>query len=136
MIAALAATAGALIYLPFFWLRWRSFKRKHAGVTAYRITGAGLLFCGAMVVVLFAGLAIGTLYPQSWFGAQVRTLFGGLGYTTFVVILASIVERVLVSRGGMFWVIPSPDRSFRGPVSFCGSPEGSDARQPGREGDA
>ena len=45
-----------------------------------------------MLAVLFGGWGVGQLAPQSWFGAQVRTLFGGFGYFCLVLIASSVIE--------------------------------------------
>jgi hypothetical protein len=128
LIFALAAAAGALLYLPFFvWFRWRGSKRTKGGATTRRLTRAGLWLYGIEIVVLFAGFAVGTLYPQSWLGAQLRTLFGGLGYAAAVVIAVGLVERALVRRGVRPWVGPSPDPPAGALVS---------SRPGRREGDA
>lgn len=104
LILALAALAGMLLYLPFFLLFRSQGSGTDAGETSsLHVTGAGLAFYGAMLLVLFAGLAAGTLRPASWFGAQVGTLFGGLGYSATVTVLGSLVERALVRRGARFW---------------------------------
>ena len=130
LFGALAAGAGALLYLPFFiWFRWRGVKRKQSGPAADRITVVGLCFYGAMVVVLFAGFAIGTLDPQSWLGAQVRTLFGGFGYGVLIVIVGNVLERLLVRRGVRLWVVHSSEPSPGAPPSRMADHPHGDASQ-------
>lgn len=111
LIFGLAIVVGALLYMPFFiWLRWRRSKPRHGGATSSRVTGVGLCLYGAMALVLIGGLAFGQIAPQSWFGSQVRTLFGGIGYTTTVWVVASLVERTLFKRGFVlsYRMLPSP----------------------------
>lgn len=45
-----------------------------------------------MLAVLFGGWGVGQVAPQSWFGAQVGTLFGGFGYFCLVWIVSSVIE--------------------------------------------
>ena len=103
VIGALAIVAGAVLYLPFF--VW--FRRRRANVSgglgrSIHVTRTGLWFYGAMALFLFVGFAVGHFLPDSWFGAQVRTVFGALGYTTAVCIAAAVVERMLVRQGLVF----------------------------------
>lgn len=113
LISALAALGGGLLYLPFFiWFRLRRSRPKVGRFSSLRVTGAGLCFYGAEVLILMAGLATGTLYPTSWLGAQVNTLFGGLGYATTVVVATAFVEWALVKRGSRF-VFRSNDSQSR-----------------------
>jgi hypothetical protein len=103
VIAALAVCGGLVLYMPFFiWFRWRNARRNGRSTTSTQITRAGFFLCAAMLIVLFSGLAVGQISPQSWFGAQVRTLFGGLGFATVVCAMTSVVERLLVKRGFVF----------------------------------
>jgi hypothetical protein len=103
VICGLAVIVGVLLYLPFFiWFRWRRSEPGHGAFTSVRVTGVGLCLYGVVVLVLFAGFAAGQIAPQSWFGSQLRTLFGGIGYMTTVLMASSVVERVLVKRGLVF----------------------------------
>lgn len=104
VIGTLAIVAATLLYLPFFiWFRWRGSKPKLGKATTH-VTGAGLCLYGITVVALLTGLAVGTLLPNSWFGAQVQTLFGGFGFFSAVSMVASALERILVKRGFVFVV--------------------------------
>ncbi|PPJ42730.1 MULTISPECIES: hypothetical protein [unclassified Pseudoxanthomonas] len=102
LIGALAIGAGLLLYLPFFvWFRWRGAKGRGSPTTIH-VTRLGVcwyLFC---VAIMFAGFAVGFVAPQSWLGAQVRTVFGALGFAYFVAIVMSFLERLLVKHGLVF----------------------------------
>jgi hypothetical protein len=103
VICGLMILIGLVLYLPFFiWFRWQGSRPQTNSITTLGVTGAGLCFFSVTLIILFAGLAVGQLAPQSWFGSQVRTLFGGLGYMTAVCLLASVVERVFIKRGFVF----------------------------------
>ena len=99
LIGALAIGAGLLLYLPFFvWFRWRSAKGRRSPTTIH-VTRLGVcwyLFC---VAIMFSGFAVGFVAPQSRLGAQVRTVFGALGFAYSVAIVISFLERLLVKRG-------------------------------------
>ena len=111
VVGALAACAGLLLYLPFFvWFRWRNAKQKQRVGGSIRVTRLGLCLYAAMLMVLFSGLAVGQVAPQSWFGAQVRTLFGGLGFASVVCAAACAIERFLIKRGFVFTYRLVPDQ--------------------------
>lgn len=100
VILAMAVAAGSVIYLPFFiWFRWKA--RRSIGTTArsVSITKTGALFYFGMVLVLFGGFANGVFQPNSWFGSQVRTVFGGIGYAAVVCAIAGLFERGLLKLG-------------------------------------
>ncbi|WP_431113130.1 hypothetical protein [Variovorax paradoxus] len=116
VICALTAMAGGVLYLPFFiWFRVRGRKSKNAGANSVRYTTAGWCLIGFMLTVLFGGLAVGQFAPASWFGAQVGTLLGGIGYF-FVVWMASTAIEWCFRRLGISFVrqLPSKhDGTFR-----------------------
>ena len=89
----MAAAAGAVLYLPFFiWFRVRARKSKSSGAHSVRYTAVAWCLMGVMLTVLFCGLAMGKLAPTSWLGAQVGTLFGGIGYFFVVSITFALME--------------------------------------------
>jgi hypothetical protein len=93
VICALAAVAGVVLYLPFFiWFRLRARKSKNAVANSVRFTIAGWCFIGLMLATQFGGLAMGQFAPTSWLGAQVGTLFGGIGYFFVVWMAAMAIE--------------------------------------------
>ena len=73
--------------------RRRSASKGKAPAIQYTALGWCFLFVG--LVVLFAGLATGTLAPTSWLGAQVQTPLGAIGYWFCVWIAFSVVEWAL-----------------------------------------
>jgi uncharacterized membrane protein len=92
-IGGLAAVAGTLLYLPFFiWFRTRARKSKDVVAGSFRYTTAGWIFMTLTLTALFGGFAWGKLDPTSWFGTQVTTLFGGLGYFFLVWLAFSAIE--------------------------------------------
>ena len=97
LIVGLAALAGALLYAPFFiWFRMRARRSASKGkAPAIQYTALGWCFLFVGLVVLFAGLATGTLAPTSWLGAQVQTPLGAIGYWFCVWIAFSVVEWAL-----------------------------------------
>ncbi len=124
IIGGMAIIAGVVIYLPFFfWFRWRGSKPTPGAGLAWRVTRVGLCFYGAMTVVLFWGLVVGQFSPQSWFGSQLQTLFGTIGYLTVFSVVASVIERTLVSQGFVFSYRLSPSPGL--PRSDTWVPSGS-----------
>lgn len=66
---------------------------------------------GVLLAVLFGGLALGRLAPTSWLGAQVKTLFGGIGYAFSVCVVFAGIEWGLSKLGIPLLVRqPSPNR--------------------------
>jgi hypothetical protein len=100
IISALAVGTGLLLYLPFFiWFRWRN---ANASVGSVQVTRLGFFWYAIVVVVIFCGLSVGHIAPQSWLGVQVRTFFGGLGFASAVCIVAALLERVFIKYGFVF----------------------------------
>lgn len=93
VVCALAAVAGMVLYLPFFiWFRVRARRSKSAGSNAVRYTAIGWCFLVLMLIALFGGFAVGQIAPTSWFGAQVRTLLGGIGFFYLICITFNAIE--------------------------------------------
>lgn len=108
LIGALAIGMGVVLYLPFFiWFRWRGAKGKRSPKTIH-VTGLGVCWYGLCIFILFCGFAVASIAPQSWLGAQLRTVFGALGFAYSVMIAMSFVEPFLVKRGFVFAYRPGP----------------------------
>jgi len=104
VITTFALCGGLLLYLPFFiWFRWdNARKRRHREPPSIHVTPAGILLYALMLIILFSGLAVGQISPESWFGSLVRTLFGGFGFASIVISMTTIVEGVLTKKGLVF----------------------------------
>ena len=63
------------------------------------VTSSGLCFYGLLVLALLAGDLTAVLSPASWFGAQIGTFFGCLGYMATVVLVAVAAEIGLARAG-------------------------------------
>lgn len=74
VIALLAVLAGIVLYLPFYLGAKRKLRpsRRESWITI-RITKAGALFYGLMVVILFAGFALGHLAPDTTLGHYMKS---------------------------------------------------------------
>ena len=72
------------------------------------MTGLGVCWYGLCIFILFCGFAVASIAPQSWLGAQLRTVFGALGFAYSVMIAMSFVEPFLVKRGFVFAYRPGP----------------------------
>jgi hypothetical protein len=105
LIFVMAVVSGLVLYLPFFiWFRWRSYASRKRGDSArgFRVTRFGACLYGVTLAAVFAGLGSGQLAPESWLGAQVRTLFGAFGFVSAVCVATSAIERFFLKRGIVF----------------------------------
>jgi hypothetical protein len=76
--------------------------------TASTVTPGGLVFCGLMVAVLFAGYAASQLAPETAFGRLTASLGTGL-WTAMVVGVGVIGERILKIAGVSMLQTPKRD---------------------------
>ena len=98
-LIAFCGALGFVLYLPFLlWTRRRR-KRDRAITVERQFTKFGLLFHGCQLSVLFGGIAVGQLEPESWLGSLISRNGGEVTWV-IVVWIAFIAFGLLLHRWG------------------------------------
>lgn len=99
---------GALLYLPFFlWFRYRKPPPGRFS-EPLRFTRTGYLMLVAQLGLMFGGLAIGTLYPDSTLGSLMHGDSGLLKWWVCIAIVLGAIG-LLVKRAGLVLERPPAD---------------------------
>jgi chromate transport protein ChrA len=76
--------------------------RRESWITI-RITNAGAVFYGPMVVILFAGFALGHLAPDTTLGHYMKSGLGQLVFAVTLTVVWTLSEALLRKRGFQFY---------------------------------
>lgn len=104
VIVLLAVLAGLLLYLPcHLWAKRKLRPPTRESWITIRITRAGALFYGLMVLILFAGFALGHVAPNTIVGQYMKSALWQVVFVAALTVVWTLLESMLRKRGFQFY---------------------------------
>lgn len=98
VIGVFVLISGAILFgLAKLWMKYKS--REYPAGVKIKMTKVGIVWLCSAVIVLFAGLLMQYLAPESLFGQFVKTASGRFLYAASVAFIFWLLEVVLKAKG-------------------------------------